>query len=353
MVERRKNDHLYICLHEDVEFEEPTAGFERYRLAHQALPELAPDDVDLSASFLGKRLRAPIVISPMTGGTPVGGEINRRLATAAEALGVAMGVGSQRAAIEELALADTYQVRDVAPSIVLLANLGAVQLNCGYGLAECRRAVEMIEADGLVLHLNPLQECIQAEGNRDFRGLLPKIEAVCQQFEVPVIVKEVGWGLSARVVRALFDAGVTAVDVAGAGGTSWSRVEACRSPGGPKGRLAAAFDHWGIPTAEAIRGARAAAGEAATIIGSGGIRDGIQAAKALALGANLVGLALPLLRPATVSAEAVRERLGQLIAELGLVAFATGSPTVEALRRSALIPVTGPALGNRGRDDHG
>jgi isopentenyl-diphosphate delta-isomerase len=346
MVERRKSDHLHICLEEDVEFERPTAGFEHYHLVHQALPDLAPGDVDLSTSFLGKPLRAPVLISSMTGGTPLGAEINRRLAAAAEALGLAMGVGSQRAAIEQPALAGTYRVRDIAPNIALLANLGAVQLNYGYGLAECRQAVDMIEADALVLHLNPLQECIQAEGNRDFRGLLGRIEAVSRQLEVPVIVKEVGWGLSPRVVRALFDAGVSAVDVAGAGGTSWSRVEACRSPGGPNQRMAAAFDQWGIPTAEAIRGARAVAGDSATIIGSGGIRNGLQAAKALALGADLIAMALPLLRPAAVSVEAVRAPLEQLIAELRLAAFVTGSPTVEALRRSPVLKVADPSPGS-------
>jgi len=342
-LEQRKNDHLQICLREDVEFKGLTAGFEHYRLVHQALPDLAPDDIDLTVSFLGKRLRAPLLISPMTGGTPAAGEINRRLATAAEALGVAMGVGSQRAAIEEPALASTYRVRDVAPQIVLLANLGAVQLNYGCGLDECRRAIEMIEADALVLHLNPLQEYLQNEGNRNFRGLLSRIEAVCRELRAPVIVKEVGWGLSSQVVRALLEAGVSVVDVAGAGGTSWSRVEKYRSPAGRASHLAAAFDRWGIPTAEAIRGARAVAGEEATIVGSGGIRDGLQAAKALALGANLVGLALPLLRPATVSAEAVIQRLDQLLAELRLAAFASASRTVEALRHSPLVPVAGPA----------
>lgn len=339
MLEQRKLDHLHICLQQSVEFASPTTGFECYRLVHQALPDLAPSDIDLGVTFLGRRLAAPILISPMTGGTPRAREINRNLATAAEALGLAMGVGSQRAAIENPELAETYRVRDVAPHIVLLANLGAVQLNYGYGIDECRRAVEMIEADGLVLHLNPLQEYLQGEGDHNFRSLLPKIEAVCRQLGAPVIVKEVGWGLSAPVVRALFDAGVSAVDVAGSGGTSWSRVEQCRSPRAAVRRLAAVFDTWGIPTAQAIIGARQVAGEEATIIGSGGIRDGLQAAKALALGADLVGLALPLLKPATVSAQAVAQYLEQLISELQLAAFATGARTAGALRHVPIVPV--------------
>ncbi len=351
MLGQRKIDHINICLNEDVAFRGVTAGFERYRLVHRALPELAPEDVDLSTTFLGRRLCAPLLISPMTGGTPLAGEINRRLAGAAQSLGLAMGVGSQRAAIEEPTLAPTYHVRDVAPDIVLLANLGAVQLNYGYGLDECRRAVEMIGADGLVLHLNPLQEYLQSEGNANFRTLLPKIADICHRLGVPVIAKEVGWGLSPEVVRALFEAGVAAVDVAGAGGTCWSRVEAYRRPGEAPVRLAAAFEQWGIPTAEAIRGARLAAGPERTIIGSGGVRDGLQVAKALALGADLAGLALPLLRPATVSTEAVVERLEQLLAELRLAAFLTGSRTVADLRRAPLAPAGPPELA--GGESHG
>ncbi len=336
MMEQRKADHLQICLQEDVSFPGLTAGFEHCRLPHRALPELALEDVDLSVTFLGRSLRAPLLISPMTGGTPAAAAINRNLATAAQALGIAMGVGSQRAAIEDPALAPTYRVRDVAPDIVLLANLGAVQLNYGYGVDECRCAVEMIAADALVLHLNPLQEALQPEGNRNFRGLLPKIAEVCCRLGRPVIVKEVGWGLSPEVVRALFDAGVAAVDVAGAGGTSWAEVERRRAPGGPAEQLAAVFRAWGIPTAEAIRGARAAAGPERAVVGSGGIRSGLDAAKALALGADLVGLALPLLRPATISAQAVIARLEQLVDELRLAAFLSGAASVDALRRTPL-----------------
>lgn len=348
-MQKRKNEHLHICLRKPVEHVGLTAGFERYRLVHRALPDLAWSDVDLGTTFLGRPLRAPLMISPMTGGTPLALDINRRLAAAAERVGIAMGVGSQRAALEDPSLADTYRVRDVAPSILLLANLGAVQLNYGYGLDECRQAIEMIEADGLVLHLNPLQEVFQDGGNVDFRGLLPKIRAICRGLDRPVIVKEVGWGLAPDVVRALIDAGVAAVDVAGAGGTSWGRVEAQRSSAPEVRRLAAVFDGWGIPTAEAIRGARLAVGDAPTIIGSGGIRNGLQAAIALALGANLAGMALPLLGPAAISTEAVVEYLDRVVAELRLAAFACGSRTVEALRRSALAPVPcwSPAGGRR------
>lgn len=341
IAEQRKTDHLQICLHEEVESRSVTAGFECYRLEHVALPDLAPTDIDLGTNFLGRHLRAPFLISPMTGGTAQAGEINRRLAEAAEILGVAMGVGSQRAAIEDPQLASTYQVRAVAPHIVLLANLGAVQLNYGYGLDECRRAVEMIGADALVLHLNPLQEYLQGEGNRDFRSLLPKIERICRGLGAPVVVKEVGWGLAPDIVRALFAVGVSAVDVAGAGGTSWARVEAFRTTAAEARRLAHVFDCWGLPTAEAIREARAVAPTGAPLIGSGGIRNGLQAAKAIALGADLVGMALPLLRPATVSAEAVLDYLQQFLAELSLAAFATGSRTVADLQRVRILAAGG------------
>ncbi|MGQ9683740.1 MAG: type 2 isopentenyl-diphosphate Delta-isomerase [Anaerolineae bacterium] len=331
MLEQRKTDHLEICLQRAVEHQQLTTGLERYRLMHQACPEMAPSDVDLTVNFVGKRLQAPILISPMTGGTAAGGTVNRHLAVAAQTLGLAMGVGSQRPAIEDDSLADTYRVRSVAPNIVLLANLGAVQLNYGYTVEHCRRAVDMIEADALVLHLNALQECFQPEGNRSFQGLLAKIAAVCHALDRPVIVKEVGWGLSPDTVHRLFEAGVAAVDVAGAGGTSWGRVEAYRAGGEAGLHLAAAFEGWGIPTAEAIRGARQAAGTQAVVIGSGGIRDGVQVAKALALGADLVGLALPLLRPATLGPQPVIEFLRTIIWELRLACFATGSQRVEML----------------------
>lgn len=336
MSEQRKSAHLRACIEEDVQFDRLTAGFQRYRFMHQALPDLALSGVDLGTEFLGRRLRAPLLISSMTGGTPAAREINENLATAAEALGIAMGVGSQRAAIEAPALATTYQVRRVAPHVVLWANLGAVQLNYGYGVTECRRAVEMIQADALILHLNLLQELLQEGGNHDFRGLLPKIAEVCRRVGVPVIVKEVGWGISPGTACLLFEAGVAAVDVAGAGGTSWARVEAACSARAETRRLAALLSEWGIPTAEAIRRVRLAVGGQKPLIGSGGVRSGLDAAKALALGADIVGLALPLLKPATVSAEAVHRHLQDLIAELRQVAFATGSANVQALRQAML-----------------
>ncbi len=335
---RRKADHIRISLEEDVSFETVTAGFERYRFLHCALPEISLAAVDTTVHFLGRRLQAPLLISSMTGGTPQGREINRRLAEAAQAAGIGMGLGSLRAALEDPTLAETYRVRDVAPDILLLANLGAVQLNYGYTVDHCRRAVETVGADGLVLHLNPLQEALQPEGQTDFSDLLRKIEAVCRALEVPVIVKEVGWGLSADVARRLADAGVAALDVAGAGGTSWSQVEMYRAQNGLQRAVAAAFRDWGIPTAEAVREVRRAVPHL-PVIASGGIRDGIQVAKAIALGATVCGIARPFLVAAAESAEAAAEAAAILITQLRVAMFAVGAPDLSALARAPLVPL--------------
>ena len=223
----RKADHIKINLEQDVK-SAVTNGLESYRFSHEALPDLNLEDIDLTQKIFGKFVAAPILISSMTGGTPEAERINLVLARAAQATGIAMGLGSQRAAIEHPELARTFQVRSVAPDILLLANLGAVQLNYQYSVDHCRRVVDMIEADGLILHLNPLQEALQPEGDTRFKGLLKKIEKVCREVGVPVIAKEVGWGISEKTARQLAEAGVSAIDVAGAGGTSWSQVEMYR-----------------------------------------------------------------------------------------------------------------------------
>jgi isopentenyl-diphosphate delta-isomerase len=250
-----------------------------------------------------------------------------------------MGVGSQRAALEDPALADTYRVRYVAPDILLMTNLGAVQLNYGYGPDECRRAVEMIEADALILHLNPLQEALQPEGETRFGGLLSKIESVCRVLEVPVIVKEVGWGISERVARQLASAGVAAIDVAGAGGSSWSQVEMHRATTERQRQVAAVFADWGIPTAESLLMVRRGAPEL-PIIASGGIRDGIQIARAIALGAAACGVAGPFLRAADESTAAVAELIAVLVTQLRVAMFAAGATDIQALQRTPLMTVT-------------
>ncbi len=332
----RKLDHIRVNLEEDVQFPELTTGLEQYRFVHQALPELNLADVDLSTALLGKRLRAPLIISSMTGGTEQAREINRNLARAAEARGIAMGLGSQRAALEDPSLADTYQVRDVAPSILLFANLGAVQLNYGYDVDDCHRAVEMIEADALTLHLNPLQEALQWGGNTDWRGLLRKIERVCRELPVPVVVKEVGWGISEEVARQLAEAGVAAIDVAGAGGTSWSQVEAHLTPDETMRRIARRFADWGIPTAEAILMARRGAPEL-PCIASGGIRTGLDVAKAIALGASAAALASPFLKAAAISSEAVTAAIDEITHELRIAMFCAGAGSVSALQETTRL----------------
>jgi isopentenyl-diphosphate delta-isomerase len=335
MHQTRKSDHIRINLQEDVEFKHISTGFERYRFVHCALPELDLEDVDTATTLLGKRLAAPLLISSMTGGTPEARTINQCLAEAAQAAGIGMGLGSQRAAIEDPALEDTFRVRHVAPDILLLANLGAVQLNYGYGPEHCRRAVEMVEADALILHLNPLQEALQPEGETRFAGLLLKIEAVCRALEVPVVVKEVGWGMSEQVARQLAGAGVAAIDVAGSGGSSWSQVEMHRATTEHQRQVAAAFADWGIPTADSLLLARRGA-PALPVIASGGIRDGIQIAKAVALGATACGVAGPFLRAASQPTAAVTELIAVLVAQLRAAMFAAGAADVPALQHTPI-----------------
>ena len=339
MLEQRKSEHLRINLEEDVRFPHVTTGLERYRFVHRALPEISLGQVDLATQFLGRQLRKPLLISSMTGGTAQARRINYHLAEGAQDAGIAMGLGSLRAAIEAPHLADTFRVRHLAPDILLLANLGAVQLNTGLDVDDCRRVVELVEADALILHLNPLQEVLQAEGDTNWRGLLTKIEAVCQGLEVPVVVKEVGWGISAAVAQQLVDAGVAAIDVAGAGGTSWSQVEMHRAATARRRRLCAAFADWGIPTAEALVGVRAALPRI-PLVASGGLRDGLDLTKALALGADLGGMAGPFLKAADVSAQAVAELAEEMADVLRIAMFSLGITTLRGLKGTpALRPV--------------
>ena len=333
----RKADHLQINLEKDVH-SGLTTGLERYHFVHQALPELDLTALDTGVTWFGKKLRVPLLISSITGGTRAARTLNRRLAAAAQAAGMAMGVGSQRAALEHSKLVSTFQVRDVAPDILLFANLGAVQLNYGYGVEACRRAVAMISADALILHLNPLQEAVQPDGDTNFSGLLKQIEAVCCALRaegVPVIGKEVGWGLSEQAARQLIEAGVAALDVAGAGGTSWTQVEMYRARTAFQRRIAADFVAWGIPTAQALQNVRRAAPQL-PVIASGGLQNGIDVAKCLALGASLCGLAGPFIRAAAVSRAALDEVIAELERELRITMFAAGCGTVAQLQATPL-----------------
>jgi len=328
--EQRKADHIQINLEQDVSFGQLTTGLERYRFVHQAAPELDLARVDTGCQVLGKQLRAPLLISSMTGGTERADQINQSLARAAQETGIAMGLGSLRAALEEPGLLASFQVRRVAPDILLLANLGAVQLNYGYGLDECRRLVDLVEADGLVLHFNALQEALQPEGNTNFSGLLDKVAALCRGLHVPVIAKEVGYGFSVETARRLAEAGVTAIDVAGSGGTSWSQVEMYRATSQMQRQVAAAFRDWGIPTAESIQMVRQAAPNL-LIIASGGLRDGVDVAKAIGLGARLAGMAAPFLKAAVVSDEAVLEVIQVVLVQLRIAMFCIGARNLDEL----------------------
>ncbi|MFN2196958.1 MAG: type 2 isopentenyl-diphosphate Delta-isomerase [Anaerolineales bacterium] len=334
-IESRKSEHIRINLEEDVN-SGLTTGLENFHFVHRALPELNLEAVDLSTRVFNKPLKAPLLISSMTGGTSEAETINQRLAEAAQAAGIAIGVGSQRAAIENPELARTFMIRQVAPDALILANLGAVQLNYGYGLEECQRAVDMLAADALILHFNALQEAVQPEGDGNFAGLADKVAKICSRLPVPVIAKEVGWGFSEADVRLLMEAGVSAIDVAGAGGTSWSQVEMHRAKNDSQRRLAAAFLNWGIPTSQAIQNVRRAAPDL-LIFASGGLRSGIDIAKCLALGAALGGMAGPFLKAASQSAQAVFTTLEEVTRELQICMFAAGAGDLAALQQTQLV----------------
>jgi isopentenyl-diphosphate Delta-isomerase len=332
----RKADHLRINIARDVKAKGVAAGFDDYAFDHQALPEIDLAEVDTSTELLGKRLEAPLLVSCMTGGTPEARRINATLAAVAEEFGIAMGLGSGRALVENPESLPSFDVRAQAPNALLFANLGAIQLNKGYGVDACRRLVGMLRADALVLHLNALQEALQPEGDTNFRGLLAQIAALCKQLEAPVVVKEVGWGIGPSAIRALFEAGVAAIDLAGAGGTSWSEVERYRIAEPWRARVAATFAGWGIPTAQCIREARSAAPKG-TIVASGGIRNGIDVAKAIALGADAAGIAGPFLRAADVSIDEARDYARELIETLRIAMFCIATRTIAELKTTTRL----------------
>jgi len=334
-IDQRKADHIKINLEQDVR-SALTTGLENYHFVHEALPELDLERINTSLSLFGKQLAAPILISSMTGGTEEAGQINQRLAEAAQEVGVAMGVGSQRAALEKPEQIPTFAItRQVAPDILLFANLGAVQLNYGYGIDECRRAVGMIAADALILHLNPLQEAVQDAGDTNWAGLAKKIEEICKKLEVPVIAKEVGWGISERTAKLLAECGVSAIDVAGAGGTSWSQVEMHRAPDEFTRKLAATFVGWGIPTAESILNVNRAIPEM-RVFASGGIKDGLDIAKCVALGAKLGGMAGQFLKAAAISTEKTVEMMKLTKRQIEVTMLVAGVGTLNELNEKLI-----------------
>jgi isopentenyl-diphosphate delta-isomerase len=326
-ISKRKEDHIKICRERPVQFREKTTGFESIELLHKAAPEINFDDIDLSTKLFGKELKAPVIVAAITGGTAEGHKINQALAKVCQKLGLGMGVGSQRVSIENPKLAPTFQVRKEAPDILLLGNLGLGQFCKGYGPDEAKKAVEMIGADGLCIHLNTAQEAVQPEGDTQFKGGLAKLKQVCKSVKFPIIAKECGCGISNKIAGSLVKAGVSGIDVGGAGGTSWVGVEFYRY----KQRLAQTFWDWGIPTAASVV---YSSGRGVSVIATGGIRTGLDAAKALVLGADAVGVALPALLTYPDSIEAYFE---ELIKEIKTALFLTGSRNIKELRNCEKI----------------
>jgi len=335
---RRKAEHLRINLDEDVAAKGISPGFERFRFIPRALPGVDFSQVSTATELFGHRLGAPLFISCMTGGVAEAQIINTRLAWTAQRFGLALGLGSARVLLEHPEVLPTFAVRPFAPDVVIFANLGAIQLNRGVSVDQCRYLIDMLQADALVLHLNALQEALQPEGDTNFAGLLRQIEILCRASDVPIIAKEVGWGIAPDDVQALLAVGVAAVDIAGAGGTSWSQVERYRLEGAVRQQTAAAFADWGLPTADAVSLARQAAPNA-TIFASGGIRSGMDVAKSLALGANLAGTAGPFLRAAAQSEDSSNELAETFIDVLRTVMFCVGAASIDDFRADPRLGV--------------
>jgi len=337
--ENRKAEHIRISLKENVQARRITTGFENVRFVHQALPEVDRNKIRLSTRVFDHKFSAPIFVGAMTGGTQEAKKINMFIAEAVEDLGLGMGVGSQRAAIEDSRLESTYRIiREKAPKAFLVANIGAPQLVQGYCVKEAEKAVKMIEADALVIHLNPLQEAIQPEGEASYEGVLQKIEEIAEALQIPLIVKETGAGISAEVARKLERVGVKGIDVSGAGGTSWAAVEYFRAKTAGdefRQRLGESFWDWGIPTVASL--VEVSQSTKLTVIASGGIRTGTDVAKAVALGASLVSISTPILRPATKSANEVKEALNFFIEELRNTMFLVGAESVDELGKVPIV----------------
>jgi isopentenyl-diphosphate delta-isomerase len=340
-IRKRKADHIRICLNERAQAKRATTGFEDLHFVHKALPEINKKKISLSTYFLGHKLAAPLMVGAMTGGTSEAEKINASIAQAVEKLGLGMGVGSQRAALEDTKLTKTFAVtRKKAPNAFIIANIGGVQLVHGYGLREVKKTVEMIDADAIAIHLNALQEAVQPEGQTNFEGILTKIGEIADKLDRPVIVKETGSGIAAEEAKELEKAGVKAIDVGGVGGTSFAAVEYYRMKTKEKGArgLGEVFWDWGIPTASSI--VEITQTSKIPVIGSGGIRDGTDMAKGLALGASLTSVTQPVLQAAIEGADATDKVLSLLIEELKNVMFLVGAEEVQKLTTVPLV-ITG------------
>jgi isopentenyl-diphosphate delta-isomerase len=341
MTSERKLSHIEICRDQDVNYRTKPTHLAEVELVHVAAPELDLCDIDLSVNIFGKTLSAPIIISAMTGGHPDTRKINENLAIAASELGLGMGVGSQRAALEDPSQEGSFRVvRDVSREMLTIANLGAAQTLSSSAEEMARRAVKMVDADALAIHLNPLQELVQPGGDLKYRGVLVGLKKLSQVVEVPLIVKETGCGISINVAGDLLDSGVKAIDVGGAGGTSWAAVEhynAQLKGDEFKADVAKTFWDWGIPTAMSLCEVASLLHKPSALIASGGIADGLDVAKSISLGADLAGIARPLLIPALEGADRVRAKLERMIYELKVAAMLTGSRNVKELQSSRVV----------------
>ena len=342
-INKRKTEHIRICLEKNVEGVNKSTGLEGITFIHNALPEIDFNDITLETNFLNKPLQAPFLVSSMTGGTDLATTININLAKAAEEKGWAIALGSTRALVESDAYEESFLIRKYAPSVPLIANLGAVQLNYGYGVEECQTIVDKTEADSLVLHLNSLQEVVQDGGDLNFANLLPKIEKICKELSVPVGAKEVGFGIDGTVAEKLYNAGVSYIDVAGAGGTSWSQVEKLRTQDPLRRAAAEAFNNWGIPTKDCIVSVKSKLPNVPTVA-SGGMKTGADAAKAITIGADVVGFARQLLQAATESVESVVKTMEQIEFELKMTMFGIGAKTITELQQTKRVSIMGRSL---------
>lgn len=332
-IHKRKSEHIQITLDEQVTGNSITTGFENVHFIHNALPEIDFKDISLQTNFLSHLCETPFLISSMTGGAASAETINRHLAEAAEEKGWMLALGSTRALIESEDFHSSFQLRKFAPSIPIVANLGAVQLNYGFGLEACQKIIEITEANMLVLHLNSIQEVIQPAGNTNFKGLLNKIEQLCRTLPIPIGVKEVGWGIDGQTAKTLSEVGIQFIDLAGAGGTSWSQVEKFRSTSEVKRKAAEAFSEWGIPTVDCIQSVRQSL-PGIPLVASGGIHNGVEAAKSIALGADLVGFGRSILKEATESTEAVLTLMETRELELRMAMFGIGAGNIQALKET-------------------
>lgn len=342
-INQRKTEHIRLCLEGEVEGVNKSTGLEGIHFLHNALPEIDFADISLETSFLNKALQAPFLVSSMTGGSELATTINQNLALAAEQKGWALAIGSTRAFLESDQHKDSFLIRKQAPTVPLIVNIGAVQLNYGYGAEECQRIIDKTEADSIVLHLNSLQEAVQDGGDLNFKDLLPKIEQVCKQVDAPVGVKEVGFGIDGEAAKRLYDAGIAYIDVAGAGGTSWSQVEKLRSKDPLKKAAAEAFNNWGNPTKDCLASVRSQLPDA-PLVASGGMKTGVDAAKAITIGADVIGYARHLLQAATESAESVVQTMEQLELELKMTMFGIGAVNLQELKNTKRVSIHGRSL---------